>query len=78
MTQWPEDEEGYFTWQVCFENVGAFSARCPGCGRRMAADGFKVLWNQFREDYKASAQCKRCGEVEPVHLAWPGEFEKDE
>jgi hypothetical protein len=69
------DDEGYWLWQVAYENAGVFSARCPGCGRRMSREGFAVLWNEFMETYKAKADCRKCGEVSPVHLCWPGEYE---
>ena len=70
-----EDEEGYWTRNVSFEPSGAiYSLRCPGCGRWLSAETFDVRQNWLTECVEGRACCGKCGEIEPVHLGWTGDY----
>ncbi len=71
-----DDDEGYWTHNISFEPSGAiFSLRCPSCGRWISADTFNVRQNWLTEMVEGKAKCKKCGNIEPVHLGWKCDHE---
>ena len=61
---------------VCYANDGpAFERLCPNCGRFMKFPPH-MNWKETWEGrcLFPKVVCSKCGEVEPVHVGWEGDF----